>query len=74
MHVKGWPLLIMFAEDQFLLQQTGGMTDRQMLAVNKLLIKLSGFLIHNRKNTLAALTDGFEAQSFCSIILPHKVE
>jgi hypothetical protein len=52
-HVK-----IKSAEDQLLLQQTGGMTDRQMLAVNKLLIRLSGFSIHSRKNTLAALTDG----------------
>jgi hypothetical protein len=57
-HVKGQPLLIKSAEDQLLLQQTGGLTDRQMLAVNKLLIRLSGYLMHSRKNTLAALTDG----------------
>jgi hypothetical protein len=57
-HVKGRPLLIKSAEDQLLLQQTGGMTDRQMLAVNKLLIRLTGFSIHSRKNTLVALADG----------------
>jgi hypothetical protein len=38
-----------------LLQQAGGMSDRQMLAVNQLMIKLTGFSIHSKKNTLSAL-------------------
>jgi hypothetical protein len=57
-HVRGRPLLIPSAEDQMLLQQAGGMSDHQMLAVNQLMIKLTDFSIHSKKNTLSALVSG----------------
>jgi hypothetical protein len=57
-HVRGRPLLIPSATDQMMLQQAGGMSDRQMLAVNQLMIKLTGFAIHSKKNTLTALVEG----------------
>jgi hypothetical protein len=57
-HVCGRPLLVPSASDQMMLQQAGGMSNRQMLAVNQLLIKLTGFAIHGKKNTLAALVEG----------------
>jgi hypothetical protein len=53
--VHGRPLLIPSAADQMMLQQAGGMSDQQMLAVNQLMIKLTGFSIHSKKNTLSAL-------------------
>jgi hypothetical protein len=57
-HVRGRPLFIPSAEDQMLLQQAGGMSDHQMLAVNQLMIKLTGFSIHSKKSTLSALVSG----------------
>jgi hypothetical protein len=47
--VRGRPLLIPSAEDQMMLQQAGGMSDQQMLAVNQLMIKFTGFSIHLKK-------------------------
>ncbi len=49
-HVHGRPLLFPSATDQMMLKQAGGMSDRQMLAVNQLMIKLTGFTIHSKKN------------------------
>ena len=58
MYMKGRPLLVADPEQQLLLQQTGGMSDRQMNALNRVLLQLTGFLIHSSKNMLMALTDG----------------
>jgi hypothetical protein len=38
-----------------MLQQAGGMSDRQMLAVNQLMIKLTGLSIRSKKYTQSAL-------------------
>ena len=57
-YVKGRPLLVADGKDQLLLQQSRGMTDRQMSAFNWVLLQLTGFSIHSWKNSLRALTDG----------------
>lgn len=51
-------LVIPNACNQLLLQQAGGMTDRQMVQFNCLLVKLTGISIHSTKSTTATLTDG----------------
>ena len=40
-YVKGRSLLVIDPEDQLLFQQAGGMTDRQMIALNQTLIGLA---------------------------------
>ena len=57
-YMKGRPLLVADPEQQLLLQQTGGMSNWQMNALNRVLLQLTGFSIHSSKNTLMALTDG----------------
>jgi len=53
----GRKLLVTESKDQIMLQLAGGMTDRQMIAFNEMLGKLTGLSVHERKNSLASLVD-----------------
>ena len=53
----GRKLIVTDKDDQLELQRSGGMTDRQMKAFNRLLARLTGFSIHETKNTLASLVN-----------------
>jgi hypothetical protein len=56
-HQGGRFLVVPDKEDQMMLQQTGNMSQRRMIAFNKLLIKLTSISIHSSKNMLTALTE-----------------
>ena len=50
-------LIVLDAKDQVMLQMSGGMNDAQMIAFNLKLGQLTGFSVHERKNSLASLVD-----------------
>jgi len=45
-------------DDQLILQDIGGMTDRQYAAFNAFLAQVSGCSVREKKNTLAKMTEG----------------
>jgi hypothetical protein len=49
-------LIVPNAEDQGTLQAIGGMSDRRVFAHNAFLASITGFSIHEKKNTLAKVT------------------
>jgi hypothetical protein len=53
----GRQLIVTSPEDQLLLQQTGMMNGRQMLMFNRILVGLTGIIIHITSTTLTALQD-----------------